>query len=78
MFQLQRYLLDHRHAPEECDLVHASWNDFAGRLRQGVTVTTCAPSGHGIWWALDAASEAEALRHLPPLVAARTRAIAVS
>jgi hypothetical protein len=77
MFQLQRYLLDHRHAPEECASLHASWNGFAGRLRQGVTDATCARSDHSIWWAVHAASEAEALCHLPAPVAATTRAIAV-
>jgi hypothetical protein len=73
----QRYLLDHRHAPEECAAVHASWNGFTGWLRQGVTAAICARSGHGIWWALDAGSDCEALAQLPAPVAARTRAITV-
>ena len=74
----RRYLLDHRHGPDECAAIHASWSGFAGRLRQGVTAGTCARSGHGIWWALDAADETNALAQLPRLVAERTRAIAVA
>jgi hypothetical protein len=73
----RRYLLDHRHEPHECAAVHASWSGFTSRLRQGATAATCARSGHGIWWALDAASDLEALSELPALVAARTRAIPV-
>lgn len=74
----RRYLLDHRHAPEECAAVHASWSGFASRLRQGVTAATCPRAGHGVWWAVSAASAPEALTHLPAPVAARTRAIAVA
>ena len=73
-----RYLLDHRHAPEECHAVHGSWDGFPGRLRQGVTPANCAAHGHGIWWRLRASNESEALAELPATVAERTRAIRVA
>jgi hypothetical protein len=77
MFQLQRYLLHHRHDPEECEWLHGSWTGFAGRLIQGVTVTTCSHADHGICWTLTAESEADALAQLPAPVAARTTAMVV-
>ena len=77
MFQLQRYLLHHHHAPKECASLHASWTGFTGRLRQGVTAATCPRSGHGICWTLTAESKDDALAELPPPVAARTVAVVV-
>jgi hypothetical protein len=43
-----------------------------------MTLGSCAFGGHAIWWAVEAASEAEALGLLPLYVAERTTAISVS
>jgi hypothetical protein len=48
-----RYLLHHRHEPDEC-------------------------GGHAIWWTVEASSEGDALRMLPPYIAERTTVVRVS
>jgi hypothetical protein len=41
-------------------------------------LASCRSGGHEIWWTVDAASEAEALRLLPFFVAQRTSITRVS
>jgi hypothetical protein len=67
-----RYLLQHRHEPQECGVVFASFKGHASPLRHRATLASCRSGGHTIWWTVDADNEAEALRLLPAYVAERT------
>jgi hypothetical protein len=66
------YLLHHRHRPEECGVVFASFRGHDSPLRHRATIASCCSGGHAIWWTVDAASEDDALRLLPSYVAERT------
>ena len=72
------YLLEHRHEPHECGVVFAAFKGHESTLRHRTTLASCDSGGHAIWWAVDAATEAEALALLPFYVAERTAAIRVS
>ncbi len=74
---MSRYLLYHRHEPHECGVVFASFKGHASPLRHQATLGSCPSGGHAIWWTVEAASEAEALRLLPFYVAQRTTAASV-
>ena len=69
---MARYLLEHRHEPLECGVVFASFKGQTSPLRHRATLASCRSGGHAIWWTVDAASEEDALRLLPPYVARRT------
>ncbi len=73
-----RYLLYHRHKPEECGTVFASFKGQDSPLRHRQTLASCRSGGHEIWWTVDAASKEEALRFLPFFVAERTTVTPVS
>jgi hypothetical protein len=75
---MSRYLLQHRHTPNECGVVFASFKGESSPLRHHMTLASCRSGGHGIWWSVDAASEEDALRLLPFYVAARTTVSAVN
>lgn len=75
---MSRYLLHHRHAPDECGVVFASFKGHESPLRHQMTLASCRSGGHAIWWTVDAASEEAALRLLPPYVAERTAIARVS
>jgi hypothetical protein len=66
------YLLHHRHTPDECGVVFASFKGRQSPLRHQATLATCRSGGHEIWWAVDAESEKDALGLLPYYVAERT------
>jgi hypothetical protein len=69
---MSRYLLQHRHSPDECGVVFASFKGHESPLRHRATLASCRTGGHAIWWTVDAASEEDALRLLPLYVAERT------
>ena len=69
---MPRYLLEHRHEPQECGVVFASFKGHATPLRHRATLASCRSGGHAIWWTVDAATEADALTLLPRYVAERT------
>ena len=69
---MSRYLLHHRHEPQECGVVFASFKGHKSPLRHRPTLASCRSGGHAIWWTVEAESEAGALRLLPYYVAART------
>lgn len=69
---MPRYLLEHRHAPRECGVVFASFKGHASPLRHRTTLASCPTGGHAIWWTIEAETEEDALRMLPPYVAKRT------
>ena len=75
---MPRFLIHHRHEPQECGVVFAAFRGHDTPLRRRATVASCAFGGHAIWWTVEAASEAEALRLLPPYVADRTTVARVS
>jgi len=75
---MARYLLHHRHEPDECGVVFASFKGHDSPLRRRPTLASCRSGGHAIWWTVEAASEADALRLLPYYVATRTTLTRVS
>jgi len=75
---MTRYLLHHRHEPDECGVVFASFRGHQSPLRHRSTLATCRSGGHEIWWAVEVTTEDEALGQLPFYVAARTTATSVS
>jgi hypothetical protein len=76
--RMARYLLHHRHEPDECGVVFASFKGHESPLRHQATLASCRSGGHAIWWTVDAATEADALGQLPSYVAERTTAARVS
>jgi hypothetical protein len=70
---VSRYVLEHHHGPRECGVVFASFKGHGSPLRHRATLASCRSGGHTIWWTVEADTEADALRLLPPYVAARTR-----
>ena len=75
---MPRYLLEHRHEPRECGVVFASFKGYTSPLRHRTTLASCPSGGHAIWWTVEAETEEDALRMLPPYVATRTTVARVS
>jgi len=75
---MSQYLLHHRHEPQECGVVFASFKGHESPLRHQATLASCRSGGHAIWWTVEAESEAGALQQLPYYVAARTTVTRVS
>ncbi len=75
---MPRYLLHHRHEPDECGVVFASFKGHESPLRHQATLASCRSGGHAIWWTVDAASEEDALGLLPFYIAERTTVARVS
>jgi hypothetical protein len=75
---MARFVLHHRHEPDECGVVFASFQGHDSPLRHQATVASCRSGGHAIWWTVHAASEADALALLPFYVAERTTATSVN
>jgi hypothetical protein len=75
---MARYLLHHRHKPDECGVVFASFKGHQSPLRQRPTLASCRTGGHAIWWTVDADCERDALQLLPFYVAERTTITPVS
>ncbi|HUB04209.1 MAG TPA: hypothetical protein VMA76_04015 [Solirubrobacteraceae bacterium] len=69
---MAKYVLMHRHQPEECAIAIAAWKGFVSPLRHGRPFGSCAKGGHGIWWTVEAEDERAALSLLPHYVARRT------
>jgi hypothetical protein len=69
---MPKYVLTHRHQPEECAIAIASWKGFVSPLRHGRPFGSCARGGHQIWWTVEAEDEHAALSLLPHYVAHRT------
>jgi hypothetical protein len=75
---MARYLLHHRHQPDECGVAFACWRGHPSPLRRRRTFASCRSGGHAIWWLVEAADAAEALALLPFFIAERTSAVEVS
>ena len=69
---MARYVLEHRHAADDCGVVFASFKGHRSPLRHRSTLASCRSGGHVIWWTVEADDPAEALRLLPSFVAERT------
>jgi hypothetical protein len=74
---MPRFLLHHRHEPQECGVVFASFRGHESPLRHRATLASCNSGGHAIWWFVEAASEDRALGLLPFYVAQRAIATRV-
>jgi hypothetical protein len=72
------FLLHHRHEPDECGVVFASFRGHDSSLRRQPTIASCRTGGHAIWWRVEADSEDDALALLPYFVATRTSVTRVS
>ena len=75
---MSRYLLHHRHEPDECGVVDASFRGHESPLPHRLSLASCRSGGHAIWWSVEAPSEADALALLPYYVAERTTPTRVS
>ena len=75
---MARYLLHHRHEPDECGVVFASFKGHDSPLRHRPTLASCHTGGHAIWWTVEADSARDALALLPFYVAERTTSTHVS
>ncbi len=75
---MSRYVLHHRHHPDECGFAFASFKGEQSPLRHRGTLASCRSGGHDIWWTVDAATEADALQLLPFFIGQRTTATRVS
>jgi len=73
-----RYVLEHRHASNECGAVFAAFKGHESPLRHSPTLASCRSGGHAIWWTVDADDESDALALLPSYVAKRTAVVRVS
>ena len=69
-----RFLLQHRHEPHECGVVFAAFKGHRSELRHQTALASCLAGAHQIWWTVEARTELDALRLLPPYVADRTSA----
>jgi hypothetical protein len=69
---MPKFVLTHRHEPEQCAIAAAAWKGFASPLRHGRPLGSCAHGGHRLWWTVEAADEETALSLLPPYVSQRT------
>ena len=69
---MPRFLLHHRHEPQECGVAYASFKGEATPLRRRATVASCLSGGHEIWWLVEADSPEDALAQLPHFLATRT------
>jgi hypothetical protein len=69
---MPRFLVHHRHEPHQCGIAFAAFKGHDSPLRHRAALASCPTGGHAIWWALEAASEDDALRELPFYVAQRS------
>jgi hypothetical protein len=69
---MPRYLLHHRHEPEQCGVAFAAFKGHPSPLRHVATVASCLTGGHDIWWLVDALDPDQALAQLPFFVAERS------
>ena len=69
---MPRFLVHHRHEPHQCGIAFAAFKGHDSPLRHRAALASCPTGGHAIWWAVEAASEDDALRLLPFYVAQRS------
>ena len=69
---MPRFLVHHRHEPHQCGIAFAAFKGHDSPLRHRAALASCPTGGHAIWWAVEAASQDDALRQLPFYVAQRS------
>ena len=74
---MPRFLIHHRHEPQECGVVFAAFKGHDSALRHRLTLASCPFGEHAIWWRVEARGESEALALLPFYVAQRSTATRV-
>jgi hypothetical protein len=72
------YLLQHRHAQDECAAAFASWKGFDSPLRESSAWCSCLSGGHQLWFMVEAGDGNAALAHLPRYLAERSEAVRVT
>jgi hypothetical protein len=75
---MPRYLLHHRHPPEDCGIAYAAFKGEDTPLRRRTTLASCLTGGHDIWWVAEADSAEAALAQLPHYLATRSTATPVT
>jgi hypothetical protein len=75
---VSRFRLHHAHDDIECPAAFAAWRGFMSPLRHQPTTGRCAGDRHELWWDVDADNPDAALTLLPPFLASRSEAIAVT
>jgi hypothetical protein len=74
------FLLHHQHQPDECPAAFAAWTGFDSPLRRRPAASTCltdGPTGHALWWRVEAVDHSSALALLPRFLAERTTPIEI-
>ena len=74
---MAQFLIHHRHGPDDCGVVFASFQGFSSPLRRTPPLASCRSGGHDIWWTVAADDEHTALRLLPYYAAERATATRV-
>jgi hypothetical protein len=74
---MPRYLVEHKHEPQECGVAFAAFKGHDSPLRRHPALSSCPSGGHSLWWLVDSENAQAALALLPFFVAARSRAIRV-
>ena len=69
---MPRFLVHHRREPHQCGIAFTAFKGHDSPLRHRAALASCPAGGHAIWWAVEAASEDDALRQLPFYVAQRS------
>ena len=59
---MARYLLHHRHEPDVCGVVVASFKGHDSPLRHRPALASCRSGGREIWWPVDAGSRGPVTR----------------
>ena len=66
---MPRYLVHHRHEPQQCGIAFAAFKGYPSPLRHRTALASCVDGDHGIWWAVAASGEDDARRQLPFFIA---------
>ena len=77
LLSMGRFLLVHKHAPEQCSSAWAAWRGHPSRLHGSDVTCSCVHGGHTIWWDVEAPSAEEALALLPGYVGRSTSVVPV-
>jgi hypothetical protein len=75
---MPRFLVQHRHAAQECGVAFASFKGCASSVRHRTALASCAFGGHAVWWTVDARDAQAALDDLPYFIAQRSTATPVA
>jgi hypothetical protein len=75
---MARFLVQHRHAPEECGVAFTAFKGHASPLRHLPAMASCLSGGHEVWWLVEAPDAEQALAQLPHFVATRSTLTPIS